>query len=199
MSSITHRRIWEGCGALAAAGKPIDVVTVATWLRDHERLTQVGGIPQAIVPLLSEMHAAADGTGLVCRGIASQRAMARGLRTWLRKAGVDRTALITSTSVSLPIRWHDLRATCGTWMAVAGCAAHEIRDVLGHTQTAMTDRYVRAAASVRGGHFGEPFPALPAIGANRHRIVSDDFGLPMLPESHGYLRGGRDSNPRPPA
>ena len=67
--------------------------------------------------------------------------------------------------------------------------------MLGHTQTAMTDRYVRAAASVRGGHFGEPFPALPAIGANRHRIVSDDFGLPMLPESHGYLRGGRDSNP----
>jgi len=74
--------------------------------------------------------------------------MARGLRTWLRKAGVDRTALLTTTSVSLSIRWHDLRATCGTWMAVAGCAAHEIRDVLGHTQTSMTDRYVRAAATV---------------------------------------------------
>ena len=44
-------------------------------------------------------------------------------------------------------------------MAVAGCAAHEIRDVLGHTQTSMTDRYVRAAAFVRGGAFGEPIPA----------------------------------------
>jgi integrase len=153
-------------------------------------------IPPAIVPLLSEMHAKADGTGLVCRGIASQRAMARGLRTWLRKAGVERTALLTTTTVSLAIRWHDLRATCGTWMAVAGCAAHEIRDVLGHTQTSMTDRYVRAAASVRGGNFGQPFPALPAI---RHSIVSDDSALSKLPESEGYLRGGRDSNPRPPA
>lgn len=154
-------------------------------------------IPPTLVPLLEAMHAKADGTGLVCRGIASQRAMARGLRTWLRKAGVDRTALFATTTVSLPIRWHDLRATCGTWMAVAGCAAHEIRDVLGHTQTAMTDRYVRDAAIVRGGRFGEVFPALPAIGANRHPFVSDDSAIRNLPVSHGYLRGGRDSKTSP--
>jgi integrase len=151
-------------------------------------------IPQAILPLLAQMHEAAGGTGLVCRGIASQPAMARGLRTWLRKAGVDRTALLTTTSVSLPIRWHDLRATCGTWMAVAGCAAHEIRDVLGHTQTSMTDRYVRAAASVRGGQFGEPFPALPPIGSNRHPFVSDVSTFTIQPESRPFERGGRDSN-----
>jgi hypothetical protein len=89
----------------------------------------VVAIPPAIVPLLTEMHDAAGGTGLVCRGIASQRATARGLRTWLRKAASDRTALFTTTRVSLPIRWHDLRATCGSWMVLAGCAAHEIRDV----------------------------------------------------------------------
>jgi hypothetical protein len=147
-----------------------------------------------LMPLLCEMHDAADGTGLVCRGIASQRAMARGLRTWLRKADVTRTALLTSTSVSLAIRWHDLRATCGTWMAVAGCAAHEIRDVLGHTRTAMTDRYMRAAASVRGGQFGAPFPALPALPSKRHSIVSDGIGSRHLPISDEFLRGGRDSN-----
>jgi integrase len=154
-------------------------------------------IPPALVPLLTDMRERAGGTGLVCRGIASQRAMARGLRTWLRKADVTRTALLTSTSVSLAIRWHDLRATCGTWMAVAGCAAHEIRDVLGHTQTSMTDRYVRAAASVRGGHFGAPFPALPALVSNRHSIVSDGIDARKLPESNEFLRGGRDSNAFP--
>jgi len=156
-------------------------------------------IRPALVPLLEDLHERAGGTGLVCRGIASQRAMARGLRTWLRKAGVDRESLLTTTSVSLAIRWHDLRATCGTWMAVAGCAAHEIRDVLGHTQTSMTDRYVRAAASVRGGHFGAPFPALPALVSNRHSIVSDDSSPRNVAESKALLRGGRDSNPRPPA
>ena len=67
-----------------------------------------------------------------------------------------------------------------------------------NTQTSMADRYVRAAASVRGGNFGQPFPALPQIG-NRHSIVSDDSSLPNVAIVQGYLRGGRDSNPRPPA
>jgi integrase len=75
-------------------------------------------IPAPLLPLLREMHEAAGAEGLVCRGIASQRAMARGLRTWLRKAGVTRAALFASTPVNMPIRWHDLRATCGTWLAV---------------------------------------------------------------------------------
>lgn len=153
-------------------------------------------IPAPLLPLLTEMHAEVEGTGLVCRGIASQRAMARGLRTWLRKAGVTRTALHESTSVSLNLRWHDLRATCGTWLAVQGRSGVEIRDVLGHTQVTMTDRYLRNATAVRGGSFGTPFPELPAF---RHR---SDLSLTVpakLLNSQELLRGGRDSNPRPPA
>jgi len=119
-------------------------------------------IPGTLLPLLREMSEAAGGEGLVCRGIASQRAMARGLRTWMRKAGVTRAALFASTAVNLPVRWHDLRATCGTWLAVRGAPGSEIRDVLGHTQVSMTDRYMREATAVRGGGFGEPFPTLPA-------------------------------------
>jgi len=119
-------------------------------------------IPAPLMPLLTQMHEESGGEGLVCKGVYSQRAMARGLRTWLRKAGVTRAELHDRTSVSLPIRWHDLRATYATWLAVTGCAATEIRDVLGHTQVSMTDRYMRAATVVRGGNFGEPFPALPS-------------------------------------
>ena len=42
--SEAHRRIHEACVELAAEGKPVDVVQVATWLRDRERLAQVGGM-----------------------------------------------------------------------------------------------------------------------------------------------------------
>jgi replicative DNA helicase len=42
--SEAHRRIHESCIELSAEGKPVDVVQVATWLRDRERLAQVGGM-----------------------------------------------------------------------------------------------------------------------------------------------------------
>ena len=42
--SEAHRRIFEACVDLASAGRPVDVVQVATWLRDRERLAQVGGM-----------------------------------------------------------------------------------------------------------------------------------------------------------
>lgn len=147
-------------------------------------------IPATLMPLLEAMHAAVDGAGLVCTGIASQRAMARGLRTWLKKAGVTRAALFDNTPVNLNIRWHDLRATGGTWMAVEGRTAVEIRDELGHSATAMTDRYLRPASEVRSGTFGEPFPALPAF---RQRSVMTKNALAKYSEANEFLRGGRDS------
>ena len=43
--SDANRRIFECITELQSGGRPVDVVTVATWLRDHERLQQVGGTP----------------------------------------------------------------------------------------------------------------------------------------------------------
>ena len=40
-----HRRIYDACVALARASKPVDLITVAGWLRDREQLQQVGGAP----------------------------------------------------------------------------------------------------------------------------------------------------------
>lgn len=40
-----NRRIFEAALALQAAGKPIDYVSVAGWLRDAGRLDQIGGTP----------------------------------------------------------------------------------------------------------------------------------------------------------
>lgn len=42
--SDANRRIYEAQIALAAMGKPIDTVTVKTWLADHDMLQRAGGI-----------------------------------------------------------------------------------------------------------------------------------------------------------
>src|SRR5580700_10057727 len=41
--SDANGRIYEAATALALAGTPIDIVSVASYLRDRERLAQVGG------------------------------------------------------------------------------------------------------------------------------------------------------------
>jgi replicative DNA helicase len=42
--SESHQRIYLAVQAVRDAGRPVDVVTVATWLRDRDRLAQVGGM-----------------------------------------------------------------------------------------------------------------------------------------------------------
>ncbi len=42
--SEAHRRIFEACVELRSAGKPVDVVQVGTWLKDRDRIAQVGGM-----------------------------------------------------------------------------------------------------------------------------------------------------------
>src|SRR5215207_9092725 len=41
--SDANGRIYEASQQLALAGTPIDIVSVASWLRDRERLAQIGG------------------------------------------------------------------------------------------------------------------------------------------------------------
>lgn len=43
--SDANRKIFEAVTELQTSGRPVDVVSVATWLRDRERLQQVGGTP----------------------------------------------------------------------------------------------------------------------------------------------------------
>jgi replicative DNA helicase len=42
--SEAHRRIFEACLELKSHGSPVDVAVVASWLRDRQRLQQVGGM-----------------------------------------------------------------------------------------------------------------------------------------------------------
>jgi replicative DNA helicase len=42
--SEAHRRIYEACLELKQVGQPVDIVQVGTWLKNRERIAQVGGM-----------------------------------------------------------------------------------------------------------------------------------------------------------
>jgi hypothetical protein len=93
--------------------------------------------------------------------------MARGLRSWLIKAGVDRRELHHRTPTTRPIRFHDLRATGVTWMAVRGDDPLKIQHRAGHIDFDTTQRYIREAEALHEG-FGVPFPELPTALFQSH-------------------------------
>jgi len=129
--------------------------------------------------------------------------MARNLRRWLVKAGITRPALHESTATSLNLTWHDLRATGATWMAVRGDDPLKIMQRCGHKSFSTTMVYVREGEAIREG-FGEPFPPLPECLLRPSGVSQrvSQFAEPLAPsarESLNFQRGGRDSNPRPPA
>ena len=72
-------------------------------------------------------------------------------------------AAIVADAGLADVRLHDLRRTFMTTAAAAGVPTHTLRDLLGHSTTAMADRYVRrAAAPVRDARdrMGERMAAL---------------------------------------
>ena len=42
--SEAHRRIFEACVELRSVGQPVDVVQVGTWLKNRDRIAQIGGM-----------------------------------------------------------------------------------------------------------------------------------------------------------
>ena len=110
-------------------------------------------------PLLEAMHAEANGRGAVVR-MPSTGMQSLKLRTFLQRAGVDRAELYVSDATRKAIRFHDLRATGITWMAVRGTDALKIMQRAGHAGFATTQGYMREAENLREG-FGTVFPTLP--------------------------------------
>jgi replicative DNA helicase len=51
--SEAHRRIYEACTEIKQKGQPVDSVQVSSYLRDRERLSQVGGMPYIAQILLA--------------------------------------------------------------------------------------------------------------------------------------------------
>ncbi len=144
-----------------------------------------------IMPLIKLMKGNRPASDPFITNMPSERDMARGLRRWLLRAGVDRHELHHRTPTTRPIRFHDLRATGLTWMAIRGDDHLKIQHRAGHTDFATTQRYIRMAEAVREG-FGDPFPGLPAEFNRSAEWIGVSRSGRNSAESE---RGGRDSKP----
>lgn len=83
------------------------------------------------------------------------------LRKDLKTAGVMRADLFVKNDPSREwIKFHNLRDTCLTWMAVRGDSAPQIQHRAGHSDYAMTQKYTAAGMNLRRA-LGVPFPPLP--------------------------------------
>ena len=86
-----------------------------------------------------------------------------------RIAGIKTSFRHACKSVGLvEFRFHDLRHTCGSWLAQAGVPQSHIAQVLGHSTMRMTERYThlapanaRAAVEKLEG-IPKPIPTAPA-------------------------------------
>ncbi len=155
-------------------------------------------LEDALVPLVEAIKAEREDDGPLVPDMPSERDMARGLRRWLKKAGVDRYELHNRTPTTRPIRWHDLRGSGCTWMAARGDKPLEIQIRAGHKEYETTARYIHLVEDEKKRRaFGVPFPELPKALYESH--APNARALLSVRSESLNLRGGRDSNPRPPA
>jgi integrase len=118
-------------------------------------------IEPELLPLLQTMHDECNGEGHVM-DLPSERDMSRGLRRTLKRAKIERKSLHNIGPSVRPIRFHDMRATGLTWLAVRGDDPLKIQARAGHTDFSTTQGYIREADILRDG-FGQPFPRLPEL------------------------------------
>ncbi len=118
---------------------------------------------------------------------------ALALREALAEAGVTRAALFTRGPSVKPIRFHDLRATGITWMAVRGDEPLRIQARAGHTSFSTPQGYIREPDVVRAG-FGQPFPVLPKSLAEGKRS-GESFNRRKICKNLGNFVGAAGFEP----
>lgn len=112
-----------------------------------------------LLPLLEAMQReAGDGAELL---FPTTTNLAAGLREDLLKAGVRREALHVKRKGARMMRFHDLRATGITYLALRGDTDNNVRDRAGHTDFKTTLEYIRRGQHAAGARMGDPFAALP--------------------------------------
>lgn len=116
-------------------------------------------IEPILLPLLEAMQREADaGAGLVFPTLSN---LASHLRADLWAAGVRREALHVKRRGARMMRFHDLRATGITYLALRGDSDNNVRDRAGHTDFKTTLEYIRRGQHAAGARMGDPFGELP--------------------------------------
>jgi integrase len=140
-----------------------------------------------LLPLLRAMHFDANGEGPVVK-MRQQKWWAADLRRHLGLAGITREALFDTDETRKRLRFHDLRGTGLTWMAIRGDDPLKIQQRAGHRTFEMTQKYIRTAEAV-GEVIGAVFPPLPeSLVAGRYRHLnrpSDGQLVELMVEASG--------------
>jgi integrase len=147
-----------------------------------------------LVPLLRAMMKGKESTDRLLFVGAHNRCAAH-LREDLLAAGCAREALHVPKSdpMRIHMKFHNLRDTCLTHMAVRRDAPQDVQWRAGHTTPAMTEAYISNARYQAGANFGTPLPPLPAellksFGSNCGVL---DHDQPKKPEKNGGGAGNR--------
>jgi len=127
----------------------------------------------SLVPLMAAL--CGGGSERLLPGMPTH--MSRTFRRWLKIAGVNRHELHHASPTTRPIRFHDLRATGITWMAVRGDDPLRIMQRAGHENFETTQAYLRLAEALRVG-FGDVFPTLPPELYETQSITPIDHKTP---------------------
>ena len=125
--------------------------------------------------------------------------LAEVLREDLMKAGVKRASLHVRRQGSQPIRFHDLRATGITYMAIRGDSDQDVRERAGHADFETTLLYIRRGhLALSSAAIGRPYAALPACvlgesssggGESSQKSSFLDDSIPLSKRNHSELCG----------
>lgn len=158
--------------ALTARDVDLDAmqITVARQVRDgvEKARTKAGrarvvAIEPNLAPLLRVL-VSDHPVGRLLRMPQGSNHPAETLREDLVRAGCTRDALHVAANDPMRARmkFHNLRDTCLTHMAVRRDAPQDVQWRAGHTTPAMTEKYIANAQNEAGPNFGQPLPPLPA-------------------------------------
>ena len=162
--------------------------------------SRVVAIEPNLVPLLRALTEGRSPDAFLL-SVGAHNRCASNLRSDLLTAGVDRKALHVETETTAHLKFHNLRDTCGTHMAVRRDPPQSVQWRLGHTTAVMTEKYIAQAQYEAGPNFGEPLAPLPPAlidpSADVIGVVICDPEVTKPLENKGSEWRRRESNPGP--